>query len=397
MRLTVNYYLQYKDKNSNILISIHHANKRILQSIKVQINPKFWDLKLKRVKRGYKYEIEINRYLDSIKNQLQDYYFSNLENINIQMLRNKLNSILNNIDTINMSELINKYLNELKSKLQPNSIKSANNSLKHFAYYIELHNYNDFSFITDSFALSYINYQTTIKKLCNSTALRYFKHLKQFLLWCNKNEYSRIDINILNVKNIPYLTKENTNTIALTQDELQLIENYIPDNKHYQYVRILFLIQCYTGLRYSDLINLNKSNIKNDRIVLQQIKTSQQIVIPIHNKLQNLLNQVTEFKFIVASEIDRILKIICKNAGVTDIERTVKYFGTKRIEIDKPRYELVSSHTGRRTFITLLLKKGILSEMIMKITGHKSINSFRKYIKLSNSDSFDIVRDAWNK
>ena len=64
------------------------------------------------------------------------------------------------------------------------------------------------------------------------------------------------------------------------------------------------------------------------------------------------------------------------------------------IEIIKPKYEYISSHTGRRTFATNLLNKGVAAEIVMNFTGHKDYKSFSKYVNIPKRTEMEIVRNA---
>ena len=69
--------------------------------------------------------------------------------------------------------------------------------------------------------------------------------------------------------------------------------------------------------------------------------------------------------------------------------------GKEKLEIMIPKYELISSHTARRTYITISLKLGVPPEMIMKITGHKDRVSFQKYVRFDLEESKKALRDVW--
>ena len=62
----------------------------------------------------------------------------------------------------------------------------------------------------------------------------------------------------------------------------------------------------------------------------------------------------------------------------------------------KPKYELVTSHMGRRTFVTLSLEKGMRPEIVMKITGHKDYATFKRYIEITSKVKYQEMMKAWN-
>ena len=88
------------------------------------------------------------------------------------------------------------------------------------------------------------------------------------------------------------------------------------------------------------------------------------------------------------------IKDLAKIAKIDKPTQTIKFIGNERVEETKPRYLLISSHTARRTFITNLIFKKVAPEIIMKITGHKTRKSFEKYIRITECDAIDKVREA---
>ena len=90
------------------------------------------------------------------------------------------------------------------------------------------------------------------------------------------------------------------------------------------------------------------------------------------------------------------LKNIAKLAEIDMPVTIVEYVGAERIEVIKPKYEFVSSHMGRRTFVTLSLEKGLRAEIVMKITGHKDYKSFKRYIEITSKVKHQEMMKAWN-
>lgn len=72
-----------------------------------------------------------------------------------------------------------------------------------------------------------------------------------------------------------------------------------------------------------------------------------------------------------------------------------RYRGAERIDSKIPKYELITTHTARRTFITLSLEKGIRPEVVMSITGHKDYKTFKAYIKITDTVKKEELLKAW--
>jgi integrase len=93
---------------------------------------------------------------------------------------------------------------------------------------------------------------------------------------------------------------------------------------------------------------------------------------------------------------NRMLKEVAKAAGITEPIVQVKYSGVKRIEIEKPKFEFVSTHCARRTFTTLSLEKNMRPEIVMKITGHANYKTMEGYMKLVDSVVKKEMPEAWD-
>ncbi len=186
--------------------------------------------------------------------------------------------------------------------------------------------------------------------------------------------------------------------VALTEDELFRLFDYCPTLRKLEKTKDLFLVQCYTGLRYSDLSNLKPENIdlKEQIIKVSTIKTSKEIIIPISSKILPIfIKWDFQLPIIDSSQYNRNIKQMFKELEFDSPVQTVTFQGRKRIETTKPKYELISSHTARRTMITLALKKGMLPEMVMKISGHTSRESFEKYVKITEEEARKQFRELF--
>ena len=208
--------------------------------------------------------------------------------------------------------------------------------------------------------------------------------------------------------------------IYLTKDELKSLYE-MPLNGLKEKVRDLFLIACYTALRYSDLNQIEKGCIGKTKGGTQVIRIVQQktrglVVIPILNEELITLLAKYDYKVPEISEpvLNRYIKQICEELSVkvpslsikvrtllTKTEREGQKAGRMKFEFDnegypiKPRWELVCCHTARRTAITNMRLSGKLTTpQIMSISGHKKEETFLKYIRLSLDERADDVASA---
>jgi hypothetical protein len=183
--------------------------------------------------------------------------------------------------------------------------------------------------------------------------------------------------------------KEDACAVYLTLDELQRLNALQGLSKEAKAVRDLFLVGCFTALRYSDYSHLTIGNIVGGNIEVKTRKTGAKVVIPIHPVAQQVLDRNGgEFpKPPSQQSFGETIKRVCKRAGVTDevlYERTV---GVKIVRKRVPKYTLISSHTARRTAATNMYLAGMPTFRIMLITGHTTEESFFKYIRIGRAEN----------
>ncbi|GAB3923401.1 tyrosine-type recombinase/integrase [Larkinella terrae] len=206
--------------------------------------------------------------------------------------------------------------------------------------------------------------------------------------------------------------REEAENIYLTETELQRIyELDLSKTPRLEKVRDLFIFAAWTGLRFSDFSTLQPEHIKKDEdgnayLDLRQRKTGGRVQIPIvHEAITQLLakynnhlptgisNQRTNDylkEICQAAEInDRILKHVTK--GGKQVVRTSDGY-SKGISSGIEKWQLVTTHTGRRSFATNMFKRGMPTVLIMKLTGHKKESEFLKYIKIDAAETLDLMR-----
>lgn len=155
--------------------------------------------------------------------------------------------------------------------------------------------------------------------------------------------------------------------------------------------RGLFLIGCYTGLRVSDFSRLRDAHI-GKFITIKTQKTGASVVIPIHPVVRNIINGGFDLSDTITDQkLNGHIKELCRMAGITQEVLVNRNVGGQNVEVVMPKYQLVSSHTARRSFATNAYKSGVPTIAIMKITGHTKESTFLKYIKVSAQENADML------
>ena len=193
--------------------------------------------------------------------------------------------------------------------------------------------------------------------------------------------------------NTDYLQFEKSveipDTIYLNEAELAKLWNLDLSGKEMlRRARDLFLIGCYTASRFSDYSRLCTENIRDGFITFTQQKTGNSVMIPLSPKVATILERNGGHAPEVShAYFNKLIKDICRLAGIDDAVRTTKSKGKDKVTETHPKYELVSAHTARRTGATLLSQTGISLKSLMLITGHKSIAAIERYLRLTAEEN----------
>ena len=257
-----------------------------------------------------------------------------------------------------------------------------------------------FDFFDEKGLNDYVTYLRDVKEMRNSTIGKQLSFLKWFLRWAFKkglhqnNAYDSYK---------PKLKSTQKKIIFLTWDELNRLREFkIPSNKQaLERVRDVFLFQCFTGLRYSDVFNLRRSDIKGDHIEVTTVKTSDSLIIELNNHSKAILDKYKDVAFeddkvlpvITNQKMNDYLKELAELASIDEPVRQTYYKGNERIDEVAPKYALLGTHAGRRTFICNALALGIPPQVVMKWTGHSDYKAMKPYIDIAD----DIKANAMSK
>lgn len=145
-------------------------------------------------------------------------------------------------------------------------------------------------------------------------------------------------------------------------------------------------------MRYSDVAKLRRSDIHDDGLHVVTKKTSDALVIPLNNHSRAILDKYRDQAFkndlalpvISNVKMNVYLKTLCQECGIDEPVRIVWFTGNVRHENVFPKYELITTHAARRTFVVTALRLGIPAEIIMKFTGHSSFAAMKPYIAIVN-------------
>lgn len=187
---------------------------------------------------------------------------------------------------------------------------------------------------------------------------------------------------------------EPTNAVFLSMNEISRIYYYKFEKqnkrKAKERIRDLFVVGCLTALRYSDYSTLTIDNYQNEYIVKRTKKTNVDVKIPAHDYVKEIFEK---YKGHIPCKLciqyfNKYLKVIMREIGLDD-KVTFSYTkGGKLVTVTREKWELISSHTARRSAATNMYLTGRMTTLeIMRLTGHKTEQNFFRYIRLTNDDT----------
>jgi integrase len=237
----------------------------------------------------------------------------------------------------------------------------------------------------------------------NSTIGKQLGFLKWFLRWASTKGYNT---NNAFLDFHPKLKTSEKAIIFLTWEELMHFNSFeFPESKKYlERVRDVFCFCCFTSLRYSDAYNLRRSNINGDVMEITTIKTADKLIIELNNYALAILDKYKDVPFpddkalpvISNQRMNDYLKEAGELAGIDTPVSTIYFIRNRRVEETYPKYELLGTHAGRRTFICNALALGIPADVVMKWTGHSDYKAMRPYIDIADTVKKNMM-DKFNK
>jgi len=193
--------------------------------------------------------------------------------------------------------------------------------------------------------------------------------------------------------------REDTDSIYLTESEILELMNVSDfDSPIHEHVRDVFVIGCFTGMRFSDYSVIDPTSIRNNRLEIVQKKTGNKVTIPIHQEVVKILEKYNYLLPQVPpnNEFNRIIKIVGEKLPSlhTPFTKQITY-GRELKELVALKYTYLQTHTARRSFCSNEYLKGTDPMIIMAISGHKSHKSFMRYIKVSGDEFAAKLEKIW--
>lgn len=413
MRSTFNIKKPNGDKESLILFSAYFKDegRKFVYSTGEVIHPEDWDFANRqpknlngRTEKADKHRVikrQLDRYSNFFSDTIQNYKLANREIIisdikddfDVEFKRTKsVSSRFFEVYEIFLTEKKNDYTESANSQT---TIKRYDYNKKLLFDFQELRNKKlHFNQINKSFYNSFVNFCITEKKHSANTLRRNVGLFKTFLYWALENGHTyKTDF-----QKFKSPKAQQTDEVALTLQQVQEVFEFdFSNNERLEKVRDLFVFGCATGMRYSNYSKVAKKDIQSDVIKVRDEKNNDKTLeVPLNDFSIYVLKRYNyKLPRISNQRFNDYIKEVFKIIGYDEnIKKTIK-IGKDIIEQINPLYERISSHTARRSFITIMKNKKIPDKVIMSYTGHRSLEVFNKYYKPNNEDRKDFMQTVW--
>jgi len=385
---SIKFLLQSSSNPANIYVRLIDGRKvDIKTKTNFIINPDEWSA-IKQRPKNLKNEASKNldSNLQNLRTNLLNYYNkNNAGEINLAWLKNFINPEDNKIpkDLVSYFEF---YLTERGNEISHRTslkIKVVQNKLK------EIEKQKRKTFLLKDINLNFKKEFEKYNKDNGYSPNTILSNLKEIKSICYHARKKGLQINS-EVEDFK-TSQKKAESIYLTFNELDKLEKLDLKVDDWKDARDWLLISCYTAQRVSDFMRFQKEMIRvegNVKLIeFEQKKTGKMMTLPLHKKVIEVLNKRNgEFPPKIAEQkYNELIRSVCRKAKIEDVIYSGKMIEKRKVMGNYPKYELVSSHIGRRSFASNFYGK-IPTSLLINATGHSTEQMFLVYIGKSNSD-----------
>lgn len=386
------YTFVFKDpKQTSLLYLVLRENgKREKISLQLKEDPATFDKENYMFTKDNPYHKTLNARLNLIKSKLELMIReAEVTNDTLLEFRNRVVAAINvNAPTKKEKKEEDLFLPYFKKWSLMETTKSRYNRFKTYTYNILTQYFGNkqptFNDINYSFCEDFIEWMSNERNLCANTRGSHVKFIKAAMNEAYKSKLHQND----EFKSFRKET-EQVDSVYLTNEEVTRVAE-LPLCGSHGLVRDIFIVGCHTGMRFSDYSRLSMNDISDGVIhfITQKCKTP--VDIPAHPRVLAILNKYGgTMPKISGQKFNAYIKDVCKEAGLTESVLVRK--SGKHIRCQK--WELVSSHTARRTGLTNMYKAGIPLYRCMMISGHKTEAVFMTYLRITQEENAQYLKE----
>ncbi len=434
-RLRINYALKTnedKTEASLLYVMFTFNGKRYKISMGVKVPPIYWDSNINRVivsnqqpqslQRQMK---RVNKFLEAFEKSLdtivlhpnhpnyceKDIDIKGLVKVRIELLhgKEKQEEEKNNITPLDyfhkvVDEMPKKVIRRTSKIIDDKTVGHHKIVLKRFERFIAYKHWvaSSFSIFNKNFEADMEHWMLSVEEYSANTVAATFSVMK---IWLKQAE----EEGLITDKSFHSWKSKGTDVqhIYLNEEELKAIYNLnfeeilkLHPNAKYEETRDIFILAAHIGIRHGDLSSLNKSNwdLVNRTVEVHTHKTGATVLVPLSPTVIEIYNKY-KGKFPIPREKGKFNSQLQKIGRLAGIDQTIyikKNVGGKVVIEEKKKYELISSHTARRSFATNLYLRCKNARLVMNFTGHTTEDNFKKYICIDKKEYADMAREYFD-
>lgn len=432
-----NFYLREmaKDGDTPIILFISYNSNRLKYPTGKAVQPKFWNTsdQIARQVKEFPLAKELNLYLRFVKGTAEREFESLCNDLqrspSTDEVKKRLDEVLNPSEATaseeenrppTFLELFKRFIQDSETGIRLTSTGKRfdkRSVQKYNTTYSVLETFGKkyhltFETIDKNFYTKFVDFlnkpiygkdkQVIKASFSLNNVGKYVQVVKTFLNYATENGYN---------SNLYYQTKQfkahKVPGFSIYLNEAELSDLYhldLSSQHHYERVRDLFIVGCWTGLRFSDFTSIKPENVQGDFLHIKTFKTGEPVIIPIHEMVKSIMAKYSGKHLnslppaIANQKMNSYLKEIAKQLDSLKVPVEVEGIrGGLKVTSTKEKWELVTTHTARRSFATNVYKSGFPAISLMKITGHRTEKSFLLYIKITPEENAHKLLDHWNK
>jgi len=396
------------EKDNLIMFSCYFKseNKKFVYSTGENINPIHWDKEARQPKKTGKHK---SLFADSIKMQLNRYsdLFLETESLYKRINEDFTSLILKKVfdehfkkATTGKSVFFEAFdefvLEKIKSKDWSEATKKRYLNIRNIleSFQREKKYSLTFNSINKKFHSEFTSYCMDDLKHINNTYSRNLGLFKSFLYWSLDKKYT-FNTDFIKFKKVERVI---TNQVALTIDDLTKILAYDFKSERLEKVRDVFLFACVTGMRFGELTTIKRSNVTDNEILLKEEKEKGKEArkIPLTAISKYILTKYDyQLPLIANQKHNEYIKEVFKELKYNDVVEKVTTRGKENIKEEMFYYDRISSHTARRTFITMMKRQGKSDKLIASITGHTDMKTLNQYYQVDNAEKKEAMDEVF--
>lgn len=242
---------------------------------------------------------------------------------------------------------------------------------------------------TEPFMVGFTNHLIHDKGMRNTSIAKLHGFIRWFLRWASSKGIYHGNVQTEYKPKLKGSHFEQKEVIYLTIDELKAVETHdFNPGSTIAAVRDVFVFCCYSGLRFSDAAKLKRDEVRDGYMEVVTKKTDERLRIEMNKHSLAILDRYRHLGGSLAlpaisnQKTNDYLKEIGKECGINEPTRIVYFRGNERIEEVHQKWELLTTHVARRTFVVTALQLGIQAEVIMRWTGHSNFQAMKPYIAI---------------